>query len=58
MLYFILGVIVGLLVNPFRKETEQFITRTKNEVTRPYATFSEPKLDINNVEKITDIIHE
>ncbi len=58
MLYFILGIIIGLLVNPFRKETKEFLTSFKNEVTRPHATFSEPLQDISNVEKITDIIHE
>lgn len=58
MLYFILGFIAGLLINPFREETKQTFTRIKNNTIRPHATFSEPQHDITNIENLKDIIHE
>lgn len=58
MFYFIGGIIVGLLVNPFRNEAKNVFIGMKNGVVQPHATFSEPKEDINNVTKITEIIHE
>lgn len=58
MLYFILGVIVGLLVNPFRKEVVEKVTEIKKEGLSPHVSFIEPKEDITKINSLKDYLHD
>lgn len=56
MLLFGIGLIAGLLINPFRKETVKTLISVKKIPER--VSFIEPKDDLTSVISLKDYIHD